>query len=174
MPFLFTAVQKRCVWVWMAGKCDWNKCGIVRYPNGIPHFHAGSLWRPSAEFNSLLSGRYLQHEWGTIQSPDSTSVFIFPTCRKMEWRKRTEQKIMWNILQQSRGMFDIDLDCAKPNVCVCDKTGVSIISEGTYSTGEWDDLATQSLCFTPLFFLRQNHQHHFLPVPFSHCFLLIL
>lgn len=40
------------------------------------------------------------------------SVFIFPTCRKMEWKgMEKEEKIVWKKLQPSKEMFDIDLDC---------------------------------------------------------------
>lgn len=49
---------------------------------------------------------------GTSITGFHLSVFIYPTCGKMEWKgAEKEAKIMWKKLQPSKEMFDIDLDC---------------------------------------------------------------
>lgn len=49
---------------------------------------------------------------GTSITGFHLSVFIYPTCGKMEWKgAEKEPKIMWKKLQPSKEMFDIDLDC---------------------------------------------------------------
>lgn len=76
--------------LWIAGKCDRNECGIVRYPDGIPHLHESSLWRPAAEFSLHLMAPYLYGKTEWIKNNWITGFhlcFHFPGMQKENERK---------------------------------------------------------------------------------------
>lgn len=166
--FLFKAVYIGCVWVWMAGKCDRNKYRIVWHPKGIPHLSPHSLWEPDVEFTLHLTSLYLHGESAWIRNNSIAgfhlSVFIFPTCRKMEWKgMEKEEKIVWKKLQPSKEMFDIDLDCEggiQSQMCVFVIKQVWIFH--LRQKARIFFFPGKTLCFTVVFLLK-HHKHPFSP-----------
>lgn len=160
----------------MAGKYDWKSVGLCGIPMG---FHISIQALCDHQLQNLV------HSWRVVIYSMNEEQFnhrippLFSFSQHAErWneRKQTEQKIMWSKLQQSRGMFDIVLDCdgrVQSQMCVFVIKQVQVFHLREH-TGEWADHPVQSLCCTLLFIMLQNHKHQFLPVPFSHCTLLIL
>lgn len=111
--------------VWMAGKCDRNKCGIVRHPNGIPHLHHASSVTASCRIQFTLDGSIFTREDSMNKEQFNHRVpplFSFPPgMRKDGMKEKGGRKTMWKKLQQSR-LFDIHLDCegrVQSQKCVC-------------------------------------------------------
>lgn len=138
--FLLSTAQTRCVGVWMAGKWDRNERRIVRYPNGIPRLHC-ELLRDDQLQNSVYTHRlqYLHGKTPRMRNNSITgfltSVFISPACRKDGMEGRGEKKKSSERHYDKGGgnvWYAVGLWrwSAKSNVCVCDKTGMSLSSGG--------------------------------------------
>lgn len=182
--FFMSSCSCLCLFRTSVFRFEWqeNVAGTSARLRAIPTvFHISA--RPLCDGqlrNSVYTWRLLiytgrRREQGTIQSPDSTSVFIFPP--HAERRNKREPGdgggIMWNKSQPSRGMFDMDLDCegaAWSQMCVfvIKQVWVFYLRE---QTGEKADLPVRALCFTLLFLMLHDHKHQFYPASLQprHC-----
>lgn len=146
-PFLFLFLRScSCLRLFTLGVfgSEWqeNVTGTILYGLcGIPRvFHISRHTLCNSQMqNSLYTGPVLiymgrLHEQGTIQLPDSTSLFSFSQhterCHEREWGKK--RKLCERTAKQRNVWYRLGLWrwSTEPNVCVCDKTGVNLSSEG--------------------------------------------
>lgn len=126
-------------------------CGIPRVFHISRHTLCDSQMQNSLYTWPVLIYMGRLHEQGTIQLPDSTSLFSFSQhterCNEREWGKK--RKLCVRTAKQRNVWYRLGLWrwSTEPNVCVCDKTGVNLSSKAESK----DFFPQQTLCFTVVF-----------------------